>query len=210
MVRILTVDDHPMVRRGIVDVLSAEFPDGLIGEATSAAEALASVQEQPWNLAVLDISLPGRNGLELLKEFKSIRPKMSVLIFSSFPEEQFATRVLRAGAAGYLTKDSPPEILVQAVRRILAGGKYISSTAAELLASEAFTDLSKAPHELLSDREYEVMLRIAGGEAVGEIATELNLSVKTISTYRSRILEKMRMKNNAELSQYALRNKLIE
>lgn len=208
--RILVVDDHPLVRRGVVQVLSAEFSSKDIGEASNAAEALASVWAGDWQAVVLDISLPGRSGLELLKDIKDARPRLPVLILSTYPESQFATRMLRAGASGYLTKDSPPEVLIQAVRRILAGGKYISHTVAEHLAAEVGLDMSKPIHDLLSDREYDVMLRIAAGEAVGEIAKMLNLSVKTVSTYRSRILEKTGMKSNADLTHYAIRNGLVK
>jgi two-component system, NarL family, invasion response regulator UvrY len=207
--RILVVDDHPLVRRGIVQVLSAEFSNGLVGEASNAAEALASVWAGDWQAVVLDISLPGRSGLELLKDIKDARPRLPVLILSTYPESQFATRMLRAGAAGYLTKESPPEVLIQAVRRVLAGGKYISPAVGEHLAAEVGIDPTKPIHDLLSDREYEVMLRIAAGEPVGEIAKVLHLSVKTVSTYRSRILEKTGMKSNAELTHYAIRNGLI-
>jgi two-component system invasion response regulator UvrY len=210
MTRILVVDDHPLVRRGIVQVLSAEFSAGAIGEASNAAEALSAIWGQEWQAVVLDISLPGRSGLELLKEIKTASPKLPVLILSTYPEAQFATRMLRAGAAGYLNKESSPEVLIQAIRRVLAGGKYISPAVAEHLASELGIDTSKPVHELLSDREYEVMLRIAAGQAVGQVAEELHLSVKTVSTYRTRILEKTGFKNNSEIAQYAIRNDLIK
>lgn len=210
MPRILLVDDHPLVRKGMAQLLATEFPHCTVSEASTAAEALEAILNGSWNLVLLDISLPGRNGLELLKEIKAARPKLPVLILSTYPESQFATRVLKAGAAGYLTKESPPETVVRAVRQVLAGSKFISQWVAERLASEIMLDTSKPAHELLSDREYDVMLRIASGQAVGEIASTLNLSVKTISTYRTRVLEKMGMKNNAELMQYAIRNTLIE
>jgi two-component system invasion response regulator UvrY len=210
MVRILLIDDHPLVRKGIAQVLAGEFSSSVIGEASTAAEGLDAIWKENWDLVLLDISLPGRSGLELLKEIKTARPKLPVLVLSTYPESQFATRVLRAGAAGYLTKETPPETVVRAVRQVLAGNKYISPSVAEHLASEFMLDTSKPAHELLSDREYDVMRRIASGQSVGEIATALNLSVKTVSTYRSRILEKMGMKSNAELTQYAIRNHLIE
>lgn len=194
----------------MAQLLATEFPHCTVSEASTAAEALEAILNGSWNLVLLDISLPGRNGLELLKEIKAARPKLPVLILSTYPESQFATRVLKAGAAGYLTKESPPETVVRAVRQVLAGSKFISQWVAERLASEIMLDTSKPAHELLSDREYDVMLRIASGQAVGEIASTLNLSVKTISTYRTRVLEKMGMKNNAELMQYAIRNTLIE
>ena len=159
---------------------------------------------------LLDISLPGRSGLELLKEIKAARPKLPVLVLSAYSESQFATRVLKAGGAGYLTKESPPETVIRAVRLALGGGKFISPSVADCLASEIMIDTSKPAHELLSDREYDVMQRIASGQAVGTIAATLHLSVRTVSTYRTRTLEKMGMKSNAELTQYAIRNKLVE
>ncbi len=210
MTRILVVDDHPLVRQGITRVLQKEFPAGEIGEAPNAAEALDAIWNQTWNLVLLDISLPGRNGIELLKEIKTIRPRLPVLMLSTFPEAQFAVRSLRAGAAGYLNKGSSPETLIVAVGQILTGNKFISPVVAAQLAEELNLDQTKAPHELLSDREFDVMLRLAAGASVSQVALALSLSAKTISTYRVRILEKMRMKSNAELSQYAIRNSLID
>jgi two-component system invasion response regulator UvrY len=209
MTRILVVDDHPLVRKGIIQVIADELRGGTIGEASTAAEALAAVWSQCWDLVLLDISLPGRSGLDVLKEIKAARPKLPVLVLSGFPESQFAIRVFRVGAAGYLTKESPPETLLKAVRECLSGGKYITPGVADALALQLAADSSKPVHELLSDREYDVMLRIAAGEGVSHVATVLNLSVKTVSTYRSRILLKMGMENNAQLSQYAIRNNLI-
>jgi len=210
MFRFLLVDDHPLVRRGVAETLATEFPNSTIGEASTAAEALEAIQQESWNLVLLDISLPGRSGLDLLNEISGTRPKLPVLILSTYPESQFATRVLKAGAAGYLNKESPPETVLRAVRQVLRGGKFISPRLAERLASDMLNGSSKPAHELLSDREYDVLLRIASGQEVGEIAKTLNLSVKTVSTYRARVLEKMRMKNNMELTQYAFRNKLVD
>jgi DNA-binding NarL/FixJ family response regulator len=206
----LVVDDHPLVRRGIVQVLSQEFVDSVVGEAANEGEAVAAVWSHPWDLVFLDISLPGRGGVEVLKEIKAARPKMGVLVVSSHPESHFAMRVLRAGASGYLTKDSPPAALTAAAHKILGGGKYISQSLAERMASELGADTSKPPHELLSDREYAVMMRIAAGQGVSKVAEALSLSVKTVSTYRTRILEKMALDSNADLTQYALRTQLIE
>ena len=158
----------------------------------------------------MDLSLPGRTGLDVLKEIKDARPRLPILVLSTYPEQQFATRALRAGASGYLNKGSPPEILVSAVRKVLAGGKFISASLGESLAADLDRDFSKPLHECLSDREYDVMLRIASGKTVSEVAEEIHLSVKTISTYRSRVLEKMHLKNNAELTQYGMREKLVE
>ena len=159
--------------------------------------------------ALLDITLPGKNGLDLLKELKVARPKLPVLVLSAHPEDQFAVRALKAGAEGYMTKESAPEELVKAVRKILAGGRYVSPTLAEKLAMTVGKDSTRTPHETLSDREYEVMCRIASGKTVTEIAGELSLSAKTISTYRARILEKLAVKNSAEIMQYAIRNGLV-
>lgn len=209
MARILIVDDHPLVRKGIIQIVAEGIPGAMIGEASTGEEALAAVWNQNWDLILLDLSLPGRSGLDILKEIKAARPKLPVLVVSTFPESQLAIRVLRVGAAGYLTKESPPETVVKAVRQCLSGGRYITAGVADTLASELVLDTSKPAHELLSDREYDVMLRIAAGESVSQIGVALHLSVKTVSTYRTRILLKMGLENNAQLSQYAIRNGLI-
>ncbi|MBI1790044.1 MAG: response regulator transcription factor [Acidobacteria bacterium] len=210
MVRILVVDDHPIVRRGFVGMLAEEFPAAHIGEAGDAGTALESVHKENWDLVVLDISLPGRSGLDVLREIKAARPHTPLLVLSMHPEEQFAVRAFKAGAAGYLTKDAASLALVEAVRKILKGGKYITPSLAEKLATDLGAGGSGPPHEALSDREYEVLRLIASGRTVGQIAEQLRLSVKTISTYRARLLEKMRMKTNAELTHYAISNKLVE
>ena len=210
VIRILIVDDHSVVRRGIVEILRNELQDAVLEEAGSAQEALDAVWKEDWSLVLLDISLPGRSGLDLLKEIKTARPKMPVLILTMHAEDQFAVRALKAGAAGYLTKENSPDILLQAVRRLLGGGKFITPTLAERLALQLDSDSTKMPHESLSDREFEVLRLIGSGKTVGEIAGQLCLSVKTISTYRARILEKMGLGNNAELAQYCLRNSLVD
>jgi DNA-binding NarL/FixJ family response regulator len=209
MIRILIVDDHAIVRRGLRELLSDEFRGASFGEASTAQQALEQVWKKEWDVALLDITLPGRSGLDLLKEVKAARPKLPVLILSVHPEDQFAVRVLKAGAGGYLTKESAPEELVNAVRKILAGGQYVSPTLAEKLALGLRKDSTRAPHETLSDREYEIMCCIASGKTVTEIAGDLSLSAKTISTYRARLLEKLRVKNNAEIIRYAIRNGLV-
>jgi len=206
----LIVDDHPLVRRGIVEVLAKAFPGGSIAEASNGVEALQAVCDGTWDLVILDLSLPGRPGLDVLKDIRSAPSPPPVLVMSMYPESQFATRALRAGASGYLNKGSPSEVLLSAVRKVLAGGKYISASLGESLAADLDHDFSRPLHECLSNREYDVMLRIASGKTVSEIAEEIHLSVKTISTYRARILEKMRMRNNAELTQYGMREKLVE
>ena len=210
MVKLLIVDDHPLVRRGIVEVLAEAFAGSKIGEASDGAEALQAVYEETWDLVVLDLSLPGRSGLEVLKELRSARSKLPVLILSTYPEGQFGTRALRAGASGYLNKGSPTDVLLYAVRKILAGGKYISNSLGECLAADLDREFSKPAHECLSDREFLVFRCIASGKTVSEIAEEIHLSVKTISTYRARVLDKMCLKNNAEITQYGIREKLVE
>jgi two-component system, NarL family, invasion response regulator UvrY len=210
MIRILIADDHPIVRRGLRQIL-AEQPDvGPVGEAENSQELLELVRRQVWDIVMLDIAMPGRGGLEVLKELRQERPRLPVLVLSMHPEEQYGVRALKAGAAGYLTKESAPEKLVQAIRKILSGGKYISAILAEKLAFAVERDRSKPLHEILSDREYQALCMIASGKTVSQIAGELSLSVKTISTYRSRILEKMQMKSNAEVTHYAIKNALID
>jgi len=208
-IKILIADDHPIVRAGFKQVIS-DMPDMLVAdEAGNGQEVLNYIRKKDYDLVLLDISMPGRSGLEILKDLKSEKPKLPVLILSIYPEEQYAIRALRAGASGYMTKASAPNELIAAIRKISEGGKYISASLAEKLAYYLDGDASKPPHETLSDREYQVMLMIASGKTVTEIADELCLSVKTISTYRTHILDKMRMKNNAEITLYAVQNKLV-
>jgi DNA-binding NarL/FixJ family response regulator len=209
MIRILIVDDHAILRRGLRALLSDAFATAEFGEASNAEQALEQLGEKVWDVALLDITLPGKGGLDLLKEFKAALPRLPVLVLSVHPEDQFAVRALKAGAEGYMTKESAPEELVQAVRKILAGGRYVSPTLAEKLALNVGKDFTRAPHETLSDREHEVMCRIASGKTITEIAGEVSLSVKTISTYRARILEKLGVRNSAEITQYAIRNGLV-
>jgi DNA-binding NarL/FixJ family response regulator len=178
-------------------------------EAENGQEVLEFTRKKEYDLILLDISMPGRSGLEILKELKSEKPKLPVLILSIYPEEQYAVRAFRAGASGYLTKASAPHELIKAIRKISQGGRYISSSLAEKLTYYLDVDAAKPPHEMLSDREYQVMLMIASGKTVKEIAEELCLSVKTISTYRTHIIEKMKVKNNAEITLYAIQNKLV-
>lgn len=207
MLRILTIDDHEVVRRGLKELFteaSAEF-----GEARSGAEALVLVREQPWDIAVLDISLGGRSGLEVLAEIKQLQPKLPVLILSMHAEEQYAVRAFKAGASGYINKASTGEELRRAILKIIKGGQYIGPALAETIVLH-LSRSEKQLHESLSDRELEVLCSIASGKTVGEIAVKLSLSDKTISTYRRRILDKMHMKTNAELTHYAIRNGLVE
>jgi DNA-binding NarL/FixJ family response regulator len=206
--KVLIADDHPVVRRGLIQLLADEYPALAVGEAQHAGEVFELTREQDWDIIILDISMPGRSGLEVLKELRQQRPKVPVLILTSYPEEQYAIRVLKAGAAGYMTKDSAPEHLIEAIRKATGGGRYVGPRLAELLAASLGADRERPPHETLSDREYRVLCLLGSGKTVGEIAAELSLSVKTVSTYRVRLLEKMCMKTNAELIHYAVKNGL--
>jgi two-component system, NarL family, invasion response regulator UvrY len=208
--KILLTDDHAVVRHGLKQILADEFRRATFGEARNAQEALNRVWKENWDVVVLDITMPGRSGLEVLREIKKSKPRLPVLVLSMHPEGQFAVRVLKRGASGYMTKESAPEELVGAIKKVLAGGRYISPSLAEKLANYVSDDAQQAPQEKLSDREFQVLRLIASGKIVSEIAKELSLSVKTISTYRSRILEKMGMKNNAELMHYAMQHQLVE
>ncbi|MBI5583186.1 MAG: response regulator transcription factor [Deltaproteobacteria bacterium] len=209
MIKILVADDHPIVRQGLKQILS-EYPDMTVAdEAGNGKEVLSKVAKKDYDIVLLDISMPGRNGLDILKELKSKKPKLPVLVLSIYPEDQYAVRVLKLGASGYLTKESVPEELVAAIRKVARGRKYVSNYLAEKLASDLEINAEKPLHENLSDREYQVMFMIASGKRLKEISEELSLSIKTISTYRSRIMDKMKMKNNAELIRYALQNNLV-
>lgn len=210
MIKILIVDDHEVVREGIKQILGEPPGSITFGEANTASEALRLAREQNWDVVVLDLSLGERSGLEVLKELKQVRPHLPVLILTMHSEEQYARRAFKAGAAGYVTKDSSRAELVKAVNKVMNGGRYISAALAEKLIFDIAAGTDRVPHEALSDREFEVMILIASGKTVGEIAGILNLSDSTISTYRARVLEKMGMKNNAELTHYAIKNKLVD
>lgn len=207
---ILIADDHAVVRQGLKQILAAEFKRASFGEAANAQQTLDRVWKDDWDVVVLDLSMPGRSGLEVLKEIKQSKPNLPVVMLSMHPEDQFAVRLLKAGAAGYMTKESAPEELVGAVRKAMAGGRYVSPALAEKMAGYLVSDSETPPHERLSDREFLVLRLIASGKPVSVIARELSLSVKTISTYRARLLEKMGMTNNAQLIHYALRNHLVD
>jgi DNA-binding NarL/FixJ family response regulator len=207
MIRLLLVDDHAVVRRGIKAILEDQLSGAEVSEAGDGEEALRALAA-PFDGVILDLSMPGRNGIDLLAEIKHRWPKLPVLIMSLHAEEHFAVRALRAGASGYLTKAAAPEELVEAVLKITRGGKYITDNVAERLAAD-LGGREQVPHERLSDREFDVMRGIAAGRTVGEIAAEMHLSVKTVSTYRTRLLEKMRMSSNAELTRYALQHGLV-
>jgi len=210
MIKILIADDHAIVREGLKQILSDTGDLVVAGEATNGQEVLELIRHEEWDLIILDLAMPGRDGLYTLKEVKREKSKIPILMLSIYPEEQYAVRALKAGAAGYLTKESAPEELIAAIRKVTQGGKYISASLAEKLAFYLEVDTEKPLHERLSDREYQVMLKIASGKTVKEIADEMSFSIKTISTYRVRALSKMGLKNNAAFTYYALKNGLVE
>jgi DNA-binding NarL/FixJ family response regulator len=208
MIQILIVDDHAILRRGLKEILEREFRDVSIGGAGTAEQALTQLDSEKWDLVILDITMPGRSGVDVLRNLKALRPKLPVLVLSMHPEDQYGKRVLKAGASGYMNKESAPEELIKAVRKLLSGGRYVSPTLAETLAVDLGRDDGTPAHERLSDREFEVLRKMASGKTVGQIAQELHLSVPTVSTYRARILEKMGMSNTAELIRYAVSHHL--
>jgi DNA-binding NarL/FixJ family response regulator len=207
--KILITDDHPIVRQGLKQLLKETFESVVVDEAGNGTESLDKIKKEKYDIVLLDIAMPGMNGLEALKEIQKINKTLPVLIISIYPEDQYALRCLKAGASGYLTKDTASDELTLAVERILSGKKYVSPTLADKLARHLNEGTPKLPHELLSDREDQVMRYIASGKTAAEIAAELNLSVKTINTYRNRILKKMQIKNSAELIRYAVQNQLL-
>ena len=210
MLRILIADDHPVFRLGLKQIIQ-DAPDlSVAGEATNGREALLEARSGDYDVVLLDISMPIASGIDVLSDLRAERPTLPVLMLSIHPEEQYAVRAFRAGASGYLTKESAPEELVAAIRKVSTGGKYVSASLAELLVAVVREEGGPLPHETLSRREYQVLCLIASGKTVTEAAKELSLSAKTISTYRARILEKMKMKNNAELIRYATKNQLVE
>ena len=210
MLQILLVDDHELIRAGLKQVLQAGLGKMVVGEAANTTDAITLLQKQNWNIAITDITLPGRSGLDLLVEFKNLRPEMPVLVLSVLSEDEIAMRVLKAGAAGFVHKETSGEELVKAVRKVLAGGKYVSPSLAEKLAMQIGNPQVDDPHKKLSDREYLVMTMLASGKTLTQISKILSLSIKTISTYRSRILQKMHMATNAELTRYALKHNLVQ
>ncbi|HMF86263.1 MAG TPA: response regulator transcription factor [Nitrospiraceae bacterium] len=210
MLKVLVVDDFPLFRRGVRELLVEGFQHAKIGEAGNFHEMLEMLRQKPWDVAVMDISMPGMNGLDALKQVKQEFPDLPVLILSMYPEEQYAIRMFKAGADGYLTKVSAPEELVKAIKKVHGGGKYVSPSLGEALVVTVKPGAEENPHELLSDREYQVLCLIGSGKTISEIADKVNLGVTTISTYRARILEKMRMKTTAELTRYAIQHELEE
>jgi two-component system, NarL family, invasion response regulator UvrY len=210
MIRVMVVDDHAIFREGIKKVIAAT-PDIVVSaEAANGADAVKKARQEAFDVVVLDIALPGKDGIEVLKELRAEWPRLPVLILSMYPEEQYAVGMLRAGASGYLTKESVPSDLIAAIRRVAGGRKYVSEALVERLAADVDVASTPPHHECLSAREYQVFLLVAAGKTTKEMARDLSLSLTTISTYRSRILEKMKMRNSAEMVRYALRHGLIE
>lgn len=210
MIRVFFTEDHAIVREGLKQILADTKDIVVAGEASDGDEALAKIKTGDYNIIVMDISMPGRSGLEIMKEIKEIKPALPVLILSMYPEDVYAIRSFRAGASGYLSKESAPTELITAIRKVAAGGKYVSAVLAERLVVNLGDDSGKPLHEKLSEREYQILCMIASGKTGKQIAAELSLSAKTVSTYRTRILEKMDLKNNSELTHYAIQNGLAE
>ena len=210
VINILVADDHPVVRQGIRQIFGAADDMRVAEEAANGRELLDLARTVEHDLVLLDLSMPEMSGLDVLKNLRTLRPKLPVLVLSMHPEDQYGKRVLKAGASGYMNKESAPEDLIEAVRKLLGGGRYVSPALAETLASDLSQDAGQAAHETLSDREFEVLRKLASGKTVSQIAEDLHLSVPTVSTYRARILEKMGMSTTAELMHYALRSHLVE
>ncbi|MBA4311597.1 MAG: DNA-binding response regulator [Chlorobiaceae bacterium] len=210
MIKILIADDHPVVREGLKQIISKASDMEVGGEALNGQEALDKIRSEVWDVVVLDINMPGRDGIEVLKEIRKDHPKLPILILSIYPEEQMGVRVLKAGASGFLGKESAPKELLNAIRKIHTGSKFVSPTLAEKLAIAVETNSDIEPHKRLSNREYQVLCLIATGKTIIEIADQLSLSDKTIRTYRDRLMEKMVLKNDVELTHYAIKHKLIE
>ena len=209
MLRILIADDHTVVRKGLRQILLDEFPAAIIEEVADAEELIKKVMAAQWDVVVSDLSMPGRSGLDALQQIKLIYPDLPVLILSIHPEEQYALRALKSGASGYLSKDTAPDELVKAVKKVLLGKKYISQSIAEKLVNTFSSNTDRNPHENLSDREFDVMKLLANGKSVSEIADILSLSVTTVSTYRARVMVKMDMKSNSDLTKYAIEHRLL-
>jgi len=210
MIRVVIIDDHTILRRGLQQIIAESGDMAMVGEAGTSAQGMHLLRETPCDVVLLDISLPDRNGVETLKLVRKEFPKLHVLMLSMHPENQYAVRALKAGAAGYLNKQSAPSQLVSAIRQIHKGRKYVTPEVAEELANTVGDDTETPPHQTLSNREYQTMCEIASGKTLTEIANRMSLSVKTVSVYRARLLEKMRLKNNAELTHYAIKNQIVE
>jgi two-component system invasion response regulator UvrY len=209
MIKVLIADDHAVVRKGLKQILSEESDIQVLGEVSNSEEIFAHLYDEEWDLLILDITMPGKSGLDSLIEIKQRKPGLKVLVLSMHPEEEIAIRALKTGASGYLNKESVPGELLRAVRKVCEGGKYISTTLAESIYMSIEKNHKLYPHEDLSDREFQVLCLISSGQTLSQIASELSLSVKTISTYRTRILEKMNLKTNVELTHYSIKHKLV-
>jgi DNA-binding NarL/FixJ family response regulator len=209
MIKVLIADDHAVVRRGLKQILEDSGDIAVLGEASNAAEIMEKLYENEWDILILDITMPGKNGLDALIDIKQKKPDLKILVLSIHPEEEIAIRAFKSGASGYLNKDSVPLELIKSVKKVSEGGKYISTSFAESILLSMDKDQMKPLHDSLSDREFQVLCLIASGNTLSQIANELSLSVKTISTYRSRILEKIGLKTNVELTHYAIKNKLV-
>ncbi len=209
-IEVLVADDHAIIRNGLRNLLADTDDLVVAGEAANGSAVLEKIRQRDWGLIVLDLSMPGRNGLELIKLIKSEKPKLPILVFSMHHEEQYAVRAMRAGAAGYVTKESSSDLLLPAMRKVAAGGYFVSEKVAELLAKDASRPREAQPHTLLSDREYDVFTRIVSGQALTQIADELSLSIKTVSTHKSHILQKMNLGGQVDLVRYAIQNHLID
>jgi len=210
MIRVLIADDHSILRRGLAQIIAETADMQVCGEAESGAQAVRVAREQPVDVVLLDITMPDRNGLDTLKQLKKEKPKLAVLMLSMHPEETYALRAIKAGASGYLNKASAPALLITAIRQVASGRRYISPAVAEALAGTIADGPDRTPHATLSDREYETMRLIASGRTLTQIAAEMSLSVKTVSVYRARLLQKMQLKNNSELTHYAVKNQLVD
>jgi DNA-binding NarL/FixJ family response regulator len=210
MIRLLIADDHPIVREGLKRIVAECRDMRVVSEAVNGDEALTKSQSTEVDVLLLDVSMPGPGFLDVMRSLRAEVPELRILVLSVHPEDHYAVRALRAGAAGYLTKDHSPEELANAIRRVYGGGKYVTPSLAERLASELGPDAEKPPHETLSDREHQVFCMLGSGKSVNEIASELSLSPKTVSTYRTRLLQKMKFKNNTELIRYAVQNGLVD
>ena len=210
MIRVLIADDHSILRRGLKEILARELVDAVCGEAENADQVLAEVRNHHWDLLILDVTMPGRSGLDVIADLKQFRPKLPILVLSMHPEEQFAKRAFKAGASAYLNKNSAPEELINAIRKVLAGGRYVSAALAERIVLDMDQDWGRPLHEALSVREFEVFRMIASGRTLTQIAEDLHLRITTISSYRARILQKMKMTTNAELMHYAFQNHLVD
>jgi two-component system, NarL family, invasion response regulator UvrY len=211
LIKILVSDDHAVLRAGVKEILTHGLHNVVCGEAADSDQIFASIREKEWDMVILDLNMPGRSGVEVLRELKRLRPALPVLVLSVHPEDQYGKRLLRAGASGYLNKDVAPEELIKAVHKVIAGGRYVSPALAEKLAFDlSENDAGRAAHETLSEREFEVLRLIASGKTVSEIAEQIHLSVPTVSTYRARILSKLNMTTNAELMRYGLENRIVD